>query len=217
VTGRFNVWQAAVASKARGLVFSSSMGVYGDSRRPVSDQAVAFLDEDAPLLPGDVYGWTKLVGEELCRYHGRHDGIPSIALRYGMYVPETFFRYGMRLLYGGVDEEDVVEAVMAAVEAFEQREVGFEVYNVESPLPFTAADSWSLRTDPLGAIERHWPGATELLRAHGVRGLRPITEVFPVRRLEDGLGIRPLHDFGSWLDQLANRPEEQASAEPPWP
>jgi nucleoside-diphosphate-sugar epimerase len=217
LTGTFNVWQAAVAHAVRGVVFSSTMGVYGESRRPTADQDVAFLDEELPLRPADIYGWSKLAGEELCRYHGRHDGIPSIALRYGMFVPEPFLRYGIRLLYGGVHADDVADSVMAAVGALTQRAVGFETYNVESPLPFTDGDGRDLRDDPLAAVERHWPGSRELLLARGVSSLKPITEVFPVARLEAGLGVRPRHDFGEWLAELARRPEESATSDPPWP
>ena len=216
LTGTFNVWQAAVAHKVRGVVFSSTMGVYGESRRPASDDEVAFVDEELPLLPGDIYGWTKVAGEELCRYHLRRDRIPSIALRYGMFVPEPFFHYGIRLLYGGVHEDDVADAVMAAVGAFGQREVGFEAYNVESPLPFTTVDGADLRTDPLAAIERYWPGSRDLLLARGVPALKPITEVFPIARLEAGLGTRPQHDFGAWLTELAKRPDEAAPGDLPW-
>lgn len=117
VLGTFNVWEAAIERRIRGIVFSSTMGVYGESRRPPGDHDVVFVDERMPLLPADIYGWTKVAGEELCRYHARASGIPSMALRYGMFVPEPFFRYGIRLLYGGVDEADVADTVIAALDA----------------------------------------------------------------------------------------------------
>jgi len=217
VTGTFNVWEAAIEQRVRGVVFSSTMGVYGDSRRAAGDDDVAILDEEVPLLPGDIYGWTKVAGEELCRYHLREHAIPSIALRYGMFVPEPFFRYGIRLLYGGVHEDDVADAVVAAVAAFGHRTVGFEPYNVESPLPFTPADGPDLRADPLLAVERHWPGSRQFLLGRGVRSLKPITEVFPIARLEAGLSVRPRHGFGQWLEELAARPEDTAESDPPWP
>ena len=216
LSGTFNVWQAAVAHRVRGVVFSSTMGVYGDSRRPPSEHEVAFLDEDLPLRPGDIYGWTKVAGEELCRYHLRHDGIPSIALRYGMFVPEPFFHYGIRLLYGGVHEDDVADAVMAAVDAFRTRHVGFEAYNVESPLPFTPDDAADLRANPLTAMERHWPGSSRLLRTRDITALKQITEVYPIERLQQGLAVRPRHDFGEWLAELADRPDEMAPRDLPW-
>jgi UDP-glucose 4-epimerase len=217
VTGTFNVWQAAVEHRVRGVVFSSTMGVYGESRKPAGSDQVTFLDEELPLRPGDVYGWTKVAGEELCRYHLRAHGIPSLALRYGMFVPEPFFRYGIRLLYGGVHVADVVASVMAAVRALERGDVEHETINVEAPLPFRPDDAADLRRDPLVVLERHWPGSRQLLAERGVRSLTPITEVFPVTRLEARLGVRPRHDFGAWLDELRGRPGERAEADPPWP
>jgi nucleoside-diphosphate-sugar epimerase len=217
VTGTFNVWEAAVAHGALGLLFSSTMGVYGETRRPVTQRDVAFLDEELALLPGDVYGWTKLVGEELCRFHARVNGVPSIALRFGMFVPEPFFRYGIRLLYGGVHEDDVADAVVAAVDRLGRGGSGFEALNVESPLPFAPDDAAPLRDDPLSVLERHWPGASDLLRSRGVSRLQPVTEVFRVGRLEEALGLRPSHDFGAWLRELEHRPDERAAASPPWP
>lgn len=217
VLGTFNVWEAALEHRVKGVVFSSTMGVYGESREPDADDAVAFLDEGVPLLPRDVYGWTKLVGEELCRYHARSSGIPSIALRFGMFVPESFFRYGIRLLYGGVHEADVADAVVAALDALGAGRSGFAALNVESPLPFTADDAAELRRDPLLVIDRRWPGSADLLRGRGVGALRPITEVFPVTRLERELGTRPARDFRAWLSELEHRREERAPSTSPWP
>jgi len=217
LTGTFNVWEAAVRHGVRGVVFSSTMGVYGESRRPSGDDDVAFVTEDLPLRPTEIYGWTKLAGEELSRYHLREHGIPSVALRYGMFVPEPFFRYGIRLLYGGVHEDDVADAVMAAIGALERGEVEHEAFNVESPLPFLPGDAADLRHQPLAAVERHWPGAADLLRSRGVRSLKPITEVFDVARLEERLGFRPRHDFGAWLQDLRAAPDEHTTGNPPWP
>lgn len=217
VTGTFNVWDATVRHDARGVVFSSTMGVYGDSRRPTGDADVVFLDENLPLRPADVYGWTKVVGEELCRYHYREHGIPSIALRFGMFVPEPFFRYGIRLLYGGLHEDDAAAAVMASIAALEADEVTHAALNVESPLPFEADDAPDLRRDPLEALERHWPGSRALLRSRGVHSLKPVDEVFLVSSLSATLAHRPSHDFSEWLAELASRPDERTDRDPPWP
>ena len=217
VSGTFNVWAAAVEHGARGVIFSSSMGVYGEARQPMSDTEVAFVHEDLPLRPADVYGWTKVAGEELCRYHYRAHGISSLALRFGMFVPEPYFRYGVRLLYGGLHEDDAAGSVLAGIDAIERGEVTHAALNVESPLPFTTEDAADLRSDPLRSLERHWPGSAELLRSRGVRALKPIEEVFPVSKLADALHFRPSHDFGQWLTELPSRPDERVHADPPWP
>jgi nucleoside-diphosphate-sugar epimerase len=215
--GTFNTWEAAAEAKVGGVVFSSTMGVYGESRRPAADDEIAMVHEDLPLRPTEIYGVTKVAGEELCRYYGRRFGIPSVALRYGMFVPEPFFRYGIRLLYGGVDTGDVVGAVLAAIDALAAGRTSWDALNVESRLPFVASDGPELRTDPLAVLDRYWPGAGELLRGRGVERLQPIQEVFSVARLEERLGFRPRCNFEDWLSELASRPEERAPANPPWP
>ncbi len=217
LTGTFNVWEAAVEAGVRGLVFSSTMGVYGESRKPLSDAAVVALHEELPLLPGDIYGYTKVAGEEMCRFYGRKHGITSVALRYGMFVPEPFFRYGIRLLYGGVDTADVVGSVLASMTALSAGRLQWDAFNVESFVPFTAEDGPQLRHDPLVVLDKYYPGATALLRERGVQELAPITVYYPMARLAERLGFRPQCNFEQWLEELRSRPEEQAEQSPPWP
>ena len=215
--GTFNVLLAAAENGVRGVVFSSTMGVYGESAAPIAGDGAVAVSEDLPLRPGDVYGFTKVAGEEMCRWFGREHGIPSIALRYGMFVPEPFFRYGIRLLYGGVDTDDVVGSVVAALTALIERRVDWDVFNVESRLPFTSEDAGELRNDPLAVVDRHYPGARSLLAERGVTALKPIERWYPVDRLATRLGYQPKCSFGDWLDELARRPDARAAASPPWP
>ena len=217
LTGTFNVWEAAVEAGVNGVVFSSTMGVYGESRNPPRDDAVAALHEETPLLPADIYGYTKVAGEEMCRYFLRKHGIPSVALRFGMFVPEPFFRYGIRLLYGGVDTEDVCGAVMASLRALIDRRLEWDAFNVESAVPFAEEDGPQLRRDPLPLLDKHYPGASELLRERGVDSLEPVREYFPVARMEERLGFRPRCNFEEWLEDLRSRPDERATKSPPWP
>ncbi len=217
LTGTFNIWEAAAAVGVRGMVFSSTMGVYGDSRRPPRDDAVVALGEDVPLRPSDIYGYTKVAGEEMCRYYGRQHGIPSVALRYGMFVPEPFFREGIRLLYGGVDARDVARAVVAAMSVVVDGRVRWDACNVESSVPFTEEDGPELRTNPLTVLDRYYPGAGDLLRERGVVRLAPITEYYPMERAADVLRFRPEHNFEQWLDELGARPDERLDRSPPWP
>jgi UDP-glucose 4-epimerase len=201
LVGTFNVWQAAVAAGAKGVVFSSTMGVYGESGRPADDDSVVAIHEDLPL----------------CRYYGRQHGIPSVALRFGMFVPEPFFRYGIRLLYGGVDTDDVVGSVMAALDALIDRRITWGAFNVQSYVPFSESDGPLLRRDALAAVDTHYPGSGELLGERGVSRLTPISAYYPVARIERELGFRPQCNFDRWLAELRQRPEERAGSDPPWP
>jgi len=217
LTGTFNVWEAAVEADVQGIVFSSTMGVYKPYNKPLSEETVAALHEGLPLQPGDIYGYTKVAGEQMCRLYGREYGIPSVGLRYGMFVPERFLRYGIRLLYGGVATHDVVRAVMASLEALAEGKVHWDAFNVESLVPFTEEDGPQLHKDPLPVLDKYYPGATDLLRERGVESLAPIREYYPMEHPAQVLGFRPECNFDRWLEELRERPEERAEKSPPWP
>jgi nucleoside-diphosphate-sugar epimerase len=214
LTGTLNVWEAAVEVGARAVVFSSTMGVYKTHSAPGDGVA---LREDVPLRPGDVYGWTKLAGEELCQLYGRTHGIPSIGLRFGMFVPEPFFRYGIRLLYGGVDTRDVVRSVLTSIDALITGKLTWDSFNVESAVPFQDQDADQLARDPLPVLDTYYPGASQLLRERGVEALAPITVRYPMGHAERVLGFEPECNFEQWLDELRSRPEARADTNPPWP
>ena len=194
--------------------FSSTMGVYKTHSAPGEGRA---LREDLPLRPGDIYGWTKLAGEELCQLYGRTHGIPSVALRFGMFVPEPFFRYGIRLLYGGVDTRDVVRSVLTSMDALISGELTWGAFNVESAVPFVDHDADQLTRDPLPVLDTHYPGASQLLRERGVGALAPITVTYPMHHAKQVLGFEPEYNFEQWLDELQRRPDERADSNPPWP
>ena len=217
LTGTFNVWEAAAQAGVRGLVFSSTMSVYKPHDRPLQEDVLTEMGEDFPARPRDLYGYTKAAGEEMCRLYGRTHGIPSVALRYGMFSPEPFFPYGIRLLYGGVDADDVAQAVLASVEALLIEKFEYDVFNVESLVPFSKEDEAQLLHDPLAALDKHYPGSADLLRSRGVEQLRPIHEYYPMSHAADVLGFRPECNFDRWLDELRSRPEERAENNLPWP
>lgn len=205
-TATFDVLQAALDHGTRAVVLSSTMGVYGSSRRPETAGPAVRIHEDLPLEPTDAYGMTKVVAEELSRAYARR-GVAGVALRYGMFVPEPVDREGIRFLYGGVDEDDVAAAnVMALQQLLDgpaDRHLG--AFNVESAVPWQAADGHLLRADPLAVIGRHWPEAPSLLAAAGVVPWGPITEYYDISRAADVLGWRPSRGFATYLDDLRSR------------
>ena len=73
ITGTHNVLQAARNAKVARVVFASSREVYGES-------TVLPVLENAPLLPKNLYGVSKLTGELFCRLFAR-DGLETVVLR----------------------------------------------------------------------------------------------------------------------------------------
>jgi UDP-glucose 4-epimerase len=81
VLGSYNVVMGCVASNAK-IIFASSKEVYGES---TEDQT----SEDAPLLPNNVYGLTKLLGERLIHWAAARYALDYTIVRLtNVYGPE---------------------------------------------------------------------------------------------------------------------------------
>jgi len=80
VGGTFNVLEAARREGVKKLVATSSAAVY---ERP---EPAPPLGEDAPLAPIGVYGMTKTVAEEWCRFYHRRYGLDARIGRPGAVV-----------------------------------------------------------------------------------------------------------------------------------
>lgn len=217
LTGTFNVYEAAARCGVRGVVFGSSSAVYGESARPPREHTVVALNEGVPRLPTDIAGFTQAAGEDMSSYYQRRHGIATIALRCGMFSPETFFRCGIRLLYGGIVVDDVARAVLAALATLLDGEMRWEVFNVTSLVPFTERDGPGLRYDPMLLLDRYYPGAPHLLRKRGVTRLQPIEHFYPLDWTVEQLNFQPQYNFDRWLEELRTRPKEHAEKDPPWP
>jgi UDP-glucose 4-epimerase len=198
VTGTFNVLEAARELGVQRFVLCSTMAVYGQSAEPPA-AAWGVVTDDSPTLPTDVYGMSKCLCEHMGRYYARRWGISTVALRLGMFVPETFERYGFRLLFGGVDDRDVAQAVLLALD--HDPAGGFDHFNVFADVPFGPEDAGALQEDPAAVLESHWPGCTELVRHLGLDlgellWGRTIWMTEKAKRL---LGYRPRYNFAEFL------------------
>ncbi len=157
VTGTFLVYEAARAAGVRKVVLGSSMVVYGD----LGDGADPWeaVTEQSPLRPSNLYGLTKVLCEDIASYHGRAGAISTVALRLGMFVPETFLRYGFRLLFGGVDDRDVAHSVLRALA--HDPEDGFAAFNIMADSGLSLDDLPRLSADALGVLDERYPGTTD--------------------------------------------------------
>ncbi len=200
VTGTFNVYQAARDVGVRHVVFGSSMVVYGDVGSGQDPWEV--VDEQSPLRPRNLYGLTKVVSEDIARYHAAAGAISTVALRLGMFVPETFERYGFRLLFGGVDDRDVAQAVLRALN--HRPKGGFGAYNVMADSGLTVDDLASLGTDAGAVLDRHWPGTSDLVRERGLELGELVwgRRIYPVEQAKDVLDYQPQYGFDSFLQAL---------------
>ena len=180
VDGTFNVLQAAVAGGARKVVWISSTSVR--SRE-------------------NIYGLSKVLGEELCAYHHRVHGLRCLVLRPGNFTPYRSNReYGERLARGGVDRRDVHQAAALAVD---NETVEYGVFVVLQDMLYTPADVEAWPDDPAAVLERHVPGARGLVERYAISLPERISppDTAPTR---EALGYRPRYTFLGFLRELAD-------------
>lgn len=217
-TGTFNVFEAARAASIKRIVLCSTMGVYGHSSASPPD-AWGYVSEDLPLLPGDVYGMSKLLCEEMARYYGRSHDISTVALRLGMFVPEsTGERYGFRLLYGGVDERDVAQAALLSLTHAPQG--NFDAFNIMADVPFTRADASNLQSDLIPTLERYYPNLGALAESKGwsLSSLIWGRTIWTIDKAKKLLSYSPRFNFQQFLEAVESgkKDYDPASGTPWW-
>jgi hypothetical protein len=195
VDGTFWAFQAARAQGVSRFVFLSSQSWHGHY---------------------DKYGFTKRVGEELCEYHRQANKIRYVSVRPADLTPwrDWVNGYGTRLLYGGVDREDVLDSVVRSVE-FLGRPAGSEpegvVVNAVRANAFSESDLEGWDADPRGVCERIFPGSAVLVDRYELRiSHRPY--VVDIGEGADQVGFVPRVHFGTFLGELARLDAEGGEA-----
>lgn len=176
ITGTFNMFQSAVNNRVRRVVWLSSMSFYGS----------------------DFYAYTKKIGEQLCRYYHDQYGIEVILLRPADFTPYTDARhYGERLLHGGVDRRDVIQAVASAVVCPQ----AYGTYHIVRHDAFSEADKQAYAAAPADAWERLYPGAKRIIEAYRLV-LPDRLETMDLSRERAELGYEPQYNFGTFLREF---------------
>ncbi len=181
VSGTFNVFQAAMAQKVARVVWISSMSVFQRD---------------------NIYGFSKVVGEEMCEFYFRVHGIRCIMLRPADFTPyRSRKQYGERLLHGGVDRRDVYQAAELAVEVANIECAAFPVMRGD---PWTAQEVSLWQHDPLAVLEHYVPQARHLVTGYDLQ-LPQAINVPDISNTRRELGYQPEYNFVSFLHELAAR------------
>jgi nucleoside-diphosphate-sugar epimerase len=189
VSGTFNLFQAAMAQQVPRVVWISSMSVFQRD---------------------NIYGFSKVVGEELCEFYFRAHGIRCILLRPADFTPyRSRKQYGERLLRGGVDRRDVYQAAALAVEAANIDCAAFPVLRGD---PWTAREVDLWQHDPLAVLEHYVPQARQLVTSYDLQ-LPQAIRVPDISTTQRELGYQPEYNFVSFLHELAARDQAGTAAE----
>ena len=201
VAGTHNVYSAALQCGVGKVLLCSTMGIYGGDVRGAGDPPV--ITEDLALDPADVYGFSKKLCEEIAAFHARRHGIRTIAYRLGMFVPETFVRYGFRLLEGGVDDRDVAQAFLLGLE---DPTTTFDAFNVMAAVPFSVEKFGRFSREPEAVLEERFPGIRELVEQHaedfGALAREWGFTYWSTEKAERTLGYKPRYNFPEFFAAL---------------
>lgn len=189
VVGTKNILEGAVQAGVRRVVFTSSIWATGHG----TNLPYLPIDEDLPREPVELYGLTKIIGEQMCRYASSTHGISTIALRPGGIFPvEAYEPEQGGYLVGMVDVRDVAQAHVLALEA--PADMRHDVFVVTADTPLCRVDPDAFRNDPVGALEAVVPGVTALA-AEGKLQLSSDMEWYTVEKARQMLGYRPRYNF----------------------
>jgi len=186
--------------------------VFGDALVPPPGEPAAWITEDVPAVPKNIYGVTKAAAEDLCQLFARNHSLRAIVLRTSRFFPEEDDNRAVReaytdaniktneFLYRRVDIEDVVSAHLLA--ARHAPAAGFAKYIISATTPFARHDAAELRNDTPRVVRRYVPDYAAEFARRGWTMIPGIDRVYVNDRARAELGWQPRHDFRALIARL---------------
>lgn len=197
VGGTYWVLKASAEARVRRVVFVSTIWAVGHEGEPPGVP----VPDDAPLRGDELYGLTKVMGEQACEFFSRKSGLQTIILRPGGFGERQALWTGpAKFATGYVDVRDVAQAIARAATADVPHRL--VVYWVAPRVPYQGDDWALLASDPERLMEKHWPGAVEWCRGHGLEVPRT-RWAYSIERTERELGYNPRYNFTEFLQEHA--------------
>lgn len=182
VDGTYHVFDTAVETGVKRVVFLSSTAWYGHYNK---------------------YGFTKVIGEEICEYYWRNHQIRYAAMRPAAFVP---FRPGVegardmvrRFINADPDRRDVLQCILRAIESENYTNDWFHIL---SQHPFNEEETKAWETDPLAVVDQHVPGSAVLLKKHDISLKYPLKPA-DIKKTCTVLNWQPQHNLVTYLREL---------------
>jgi nucleoside-diphosphate-sugar epimerase len=189
VIGTKSILEGAAEAGVKRVVFTSSIWATGHG----ADPPYLPIDEDLPRQPVELYGLTKLLGEQMCRYATEKHNMSTIILRPGGIRPaDAYGPCEAGYLAGAVNVRDVAQAHVLAVNAPE--ELRHDVFVITADSPLCRAKPKEVQADPVAALDKIVPGAAKAVE-EGKLQLPAALEWYTVAKARRVLGYEPQYNF----------------------
>jgi nucleoside-diphosphate-sugar epimerase len=190
LAGTKNILEGAAAAGVKRVVFTSSIWATGHDAPPAPHLPI---DEALAREPAELYGLTKILGEQMCRYATAKYGFSTIVLRPGGIRPAAGYApLQTGFLVGAVDVRDVAQAQVLALAAAES--LRHDVFIITADSPLCQVQPQAYRADPAGMLDRVVPGVAARVR-DGKLQLPAAGEWYSVAKAKRVLGYQPQFGF----------------------
>jgi UDP-glucose 4-epimerase len=212
ITGTLNLLEEAASAGVSSFIFTSTTSAFGRALTPPRGAPAAWVTEDVPPVPKNIYGVTKTAAEDLCEVFHRLHRLACLVLRTSRFFPEVDDDPAVRgayddgnvkaneYLYRRVDLQDVVDAHVLALE--KAPSIGFGRYIISATTPFLPDDLSDLRLNAPQVVERRVPEYAEEYARRGWKMFPGIERVYVNERARRELGWQPRYDFRQIIDCL---------------
>jgi nucleoside-diphosphate-sugar epimerase len=190
VMGTQNVLEGARKGGAWRVIFTSSIWATGHAPTPAPYLPI---DESLPREPLELYGLTKKLGEQMCRFVSHAYGLSTLCLRPGGICGRNAplqTRFGH--LFGTVDVRDVAMAHILALDASEA--IMHETLIITAESPLCRVESTRFQADRHSVLEQLYPGIGRLV-SQGEIALPAHAEWYTIGKAQSLLGYRPRYGF----------------------
>lgn len=223
VEGTRIMLEAAGAAKVGRFVFASSGEVYPENKPQFQP-----ITEDHPTKPLSPYGMTKLIGEELVKFHGRISPMETVILRFShtqnageLLDPDSFFSGPRFFLRPKIKQQEGLgnRAAAELLRAADPGQPALVLTRNENGRPFRMhiTDTRDMSSGVLIALTH--PKAAGGVFNLGATDPVDFAEVLPV--MADKTGLRlvsvDLPGAGVWYHTSNQRMREMLGFEPEWP
>ncbi|MDX2286434.1 MAG: NAD(P)-dependent oxidoreductase [Bacteroidia bacterium] len=199
--GTLSLLEGCAAAGVPKLVYTSTTSLYGHAM--AHPERAVWVSEALTPVPRDIYDITKAAAEHLCRNAMEQDGLETVVLRIGRFLPEAPQVQAFHRLYRGIGTSDGARAHLMALDHTFRT---FEVYNLAATSPCMPEDLGALFHDAPAVIRLRHPAYAAAFEAQGWTLPARIDRVYDSSKAARELGFTAEEDAMRLMERLAAMP-----------